>query len=263
MGRPVDRDLRRLGHPLSRRPPRHEPDHQPRRTGPASRRRQDDPLPAPQGHGRDPGRAGAGRHGLDRARRRGLPAPGPHQARPGPGRRPGRLPAGQRLRRGPAAADRGPDRPADRRAGRRSRRPAVRTRRPAREHRLRRELPHRRLPGRPRRGGSLRDSRPAGVPVAADQLPGRGGDAGRRGRLPRPVRVRPDRPPDPALPARATRPRRLRRLLDPRPRVAGTRPADQLPRDRDHRYRDIPADPAPVSRRRASRPGTASAGDGS
>ena len=36
--------------------------------------------------------------------------------------------------------------------------------------------------------------------VAADQLPGPGRDAGRRGRMPRPVRVRPDRPRNPALP---------------------------------------------------------------
>ena len=43
-----------------------------------------------------PGGAGAGRHGLDRARRRGLPAPRPHPARPRPGHRAGRLPAGER-----------------------------------------------------------------------------------------------------------------------------------------------------------------------
>ena len=42
--------------------------------------------------------------GLDRVRRRGLPAAGPYPARPRPGRRAGRLPAGEPGRGSPAAA---------------------------------------------------------------------------------------------------------------------------------------------------------------
>ena len=81
---------------------------------PAPRRRQDDPLPAPQGHAGGPRGAGAATSPAGRARRRGLPAAGPHPARPRPGRRAAAFPQRQPGRRRPAAADRGADRPADR-----------------------------------------------------------------------------------------------------------------------------------------------------
>ena len=56
------------------------------------------------------------------------------------------------------------------------------------------------------------------------------------------------------------RARRLLRVLDVGPRVAGPRPADELPRDRDHRHRSVPAAAAgALSRRRPSRPAIASA----
>ena len=70
--------------PLHRRPARHEPRERARRARTAARRRQDDPLPPAQGHGRRARGDRARRHRLGRARRRGVPPAQPHapQARP-------------------------------------------------------------------------------------------------------------------------------------------------------------------------------------
>ena len=115
----------------------------------------------------------------------------------------------------------------------------------AREHGLRRGLPRGRLPGLPRSRRPLRDPQAPGVRVAADQLPGPGRDAGRRGRVPWPVRVRPDRPGNPLFLRPPDPFRRVRRVVGPGPRVAGTGPADELPRGRDYRSRDVRACPPP------------------
>ena len=128
LGRPVGRVLRQLGHPLPRRPARHQPGAQHGRPRAAARRRQHHLLPPPQGHRRAAGTARRRRHRLRRPGHRVLPPAGPHPPRPRPG---DRLPRRQRRprRRPPPAARRAADRAAHRHPGRRLGRPAQPARR--------------------------------------------------------------------------------------------------------------------------------------
>ena len=259
VGRPVGGDLRRLGGALHRGPARGQPGAGPGPAGHPRGRRQDHPLPPPQGHGRDPGGDRHRRDQLAGQGSRGVPPARAARARAGPGDRPAPGPGrrdGRRWRRpGRSAADPGTGRPADRHPGRRPGRPAVPARRGTGRDGVLRILPHRRRPGRPRQHRLVRPLQAAGLPVAAVQLRRGRGNPGRRGRLPRPVRLRSHRPERPVVPHAAAAGGRHRRMGSG-PRVGGSRPADRVAAAGAARPRRHGPGQGAVSR---SRPGEAEA----